>query len=72
MVTRSFSRSSLPRRSSGSSFGNRRPARQGGGRGFQGQRIDPARFIQKAVLLFLGEKILLHACFRQFKVELKV
>ena len=69
MVTRSFSRSSLPRRSSGSSFGNRRPARQGGGRGFQGQRIDPARFIQKAVITEQVEVFIPEHKFADFSVD---
>lgn len=69
MPIRSFNRSSISRRPS--SFGARRPAGRParGGRGFQGQRIDPARFISKAVITEEVEVFVPEHKFEDFAVD---
>ncbi len=72
-MQRSFNRASAfgrrPSSFGGNSSGTRRPARQGGGRGFQGQRIDPARFVKKAVITEQVEVFVPEHKFADFAID---
>lgn len=75
-MQRSFNRASVfSRRSSsfgGSNSGTRRPARQSGGRGFQGQRIDVSRFVSKAVITEQVEVFVPKHKFADFGVDARL
>src|SRR3989338_1490715 len=75
-MQRSFNRASAfgrrPTSFGGSSSGTRRPARQSGGRGFQGQHIDITRFVKKAVITEQAEVFVPEHKFADFNIDARL
>ena len=72
-MQRSFNRASaFGRRPSSFGGNNRRPAGRSGGRGFQGQHIDVARFVKKAVITEQVEIFVPEHKFADFNVDARL